>query len=96
MELRDKTILILGGSGLVGRAITRRLLEHRPAKIVLVARYESEVQEAAQHFSRSAGGTEIATAWGDIFLPTDAARLDRRRASALRPSPGSWGLAPTR
>jgi len=78
MELRDKTILILGGSGLVGRAITRRLLEHRPAKIVLVALYESEVQEAAEHFRRSAGDTEIATAWGDVFLPSDAARLDRK------------------
>jgi len=77
MELRDKVILLLGGSGLVGRAVTRRLLEHRPAKIVLVALYESEVREAQNQLKRLAGDTEIDTAWGDVFLPTDAARLDR-------------------
>ncbi len=77
MELRNKTILLLGGSGLVGRAVTRRLLEHRPAKIVLVALYESEVREARNQLSRLAGDTQIETAWGDVFLPTDAARLDR-------------------
>lgn len=78
MELQGKTILILGGSGLVGRAVTRRLLELAPARVVLVALYEGEVEEARAELSREAGETEIATAWGDVFLPTDAARLDRQ------------------
>jgi hypothetical protein len=78
MEIKGKTILLLGGSGLVGRAVTRRLLEHRPARIVLVALYESEVREAGVQLSREAGDTDIETAWGDVFLPTDAARLDRQ------------------
>jgi hypothetical protein len=78
MELQGKTILLLGGSGLVGRAVTRRLLEHQPAKIVLVALYEAEVREASVQLSREAGDTSIETAWGDVFLPTDAARMDRQ------------------
>ncbi len=77
MELKNKTILILGGSGLVGRAITRQLLSFGPTRIVLVALYESEVLEAYEELSPVAGDTEIETAWGNIFLPSDAARTDR-------------------
>ncbi|UCG85841.1 MAG: short-chain dehydrogenase [Gemmatimonadota bacterium] len=77
MELKGKTILMLGGSGLVGRAVARRLLSFAPAKIVLVALYESEVMEAHDELMREAGTTEIHTAWGNIFLPADAARVDR-------------------
>ncbi|UCD24080.1 MAG: short-chain dehydrogenase [Gemmatimonadota bacterium] len=77
MELNNKTVLILGGSGLVGRAVARRLLSFGPAKIVLVALYESEVSEALEALSPVAGDTEIKTAWGNIFLPSDAARVDR-------------------
>jgi hypothetical protein len=77
MELKDKTILILGGSGLVGRAVARRLLSFSPAKIVLVALYESEALSARHDLARGAGVTEVETAWGNIFLPADAARLDR-------------------
>jgi hypothetical protein len=77
MELRDKTILILGGSGLVGRAVARRLLSFSPARIVLVALYEKEVREAAEQLGPDTGDAEVDTAWGNIFLPADAARLDR-------------------
>ena len=77
MELKNKTILILGGSGLVGRAVARQLLSFGPARIVLVALYEEEVIEAHEELSPAAGDTEIGTAWGNIFLPSDAARVDR-------------------
>jgi hypothetical protein len=77
MELKDKTVLILGGSGLVGRAVARRLLSFRPARIVLVALYENEVREAAESLGTDLGGTKVETAWGNIFLPADAARVDR-------------------
>jgi len=77
MELKDKTILILGGSGLVGRAVARRLLSFAPAKIVLVALYETEVVSTQEELAPGSGPTEIETAWGNIFLPADAARVDR-------------------
>lgn len=77
MEFKDKVILILGGSGLVGRAVARRLLSFAPAKIVLVALYESEVMAAQKELARGTGSTAIETAWGNIFLPADAARVDR-------------------
>ena len=44
MDLRDKTVLILGGAGLVGIAVARKMLESRPQRIVIgsLRREESE------------------------------------------------------
>lgn len=61
MELHGKTILILGGSGLVGRAVARRLLDFTPKRIVLVALYEDEVEEGAAWLRQFAGSTTIDT-----------------------------------
>ena len=52
MELQGKTFLILGGSGLVGRAVARRLLDFRPRRIVLAALFENEVRTGAECFER--------------------------------------------
>ncbi len=77
MELHGKTVLILGGSGLVGRAVARRLLDLEPRRIVLVALYEDEVTAGAEWLRARAGGTEVAAEWGDIFLPAQFAKLSR-------------------
>lgn len=69
--------MILGGSGLVGRAVAWRVLACRPARVVLVGLREPEVRETAERLQPLAGSTEIAVAWGDIFLPAGLARLDR-------------------
>ena len=42
MNIEDRTILLLGGSGLVGLAVARALLEHRPRKIVISALTQAE------------------------------------------------------
>jgi hypothetical protein len=77
MDLKDKTILILGGSGLVGSAIARRLLDFAPKKIVLVSLYEDEVRAAAEALSAQRGDTAIEYTWGNVFLPSEVARLSR-------------------
>ena len=46
MNIRDETILILGGSGLVGQAVARRLFEYKPARVVIVSLREEEVAGA--------------------------------------------------
>ena len=70
MELNGKTVLILGGSGLVGRAVVRKLLSFAPKRIVLVALYEEEVEQGAAWLRQFAGDTIIDAEWGDVFLPT--------------------------
>jgi len=77
MDLRDRTIVILGGSGLVGHAVARRLLAAGPKRLVLVALFEDEVRATAQALAPHRGRTAIEVEWGNVFLPAPVARLDR-------------------
>ena len=77
MELQGTTIMILGGSGLVGHAVARRLLERRPTTIVIVALTERETREAAASLGPIAGSTKIVTEPGNVYLPASLARSDR-------------------
>src|ERR1044071_2234979 len=77
MELRDRTVMLLGGSGLVGHAVARRLLGAGPQRIVLVALFEDEAKAAAQGLEPYRGRTAIEVEWGDVFLPASLARLER-------------------
>jgi hypothetical protein len=77
MELQGKTVLILGGSGLVGRAVARRLLDFGPRRIVLVALFEDEVRDGEAWLKPLAGDTDVDAEWGDIFLPASVAKLAR-------------------
>jgi hypothetical protein len=82
MDLTGRRVMVLGGSGLVGRAVARRILDYRPGQMVLVALREAELLEAAQELKSSQGEVEVLTAWGDVFLPAELAQLDRARIVA--------------
>ncbi len=71
MELTGRTVLILGGAGLVGLAVARRVLEHRPGRLVLASLRAGEAEEAVRDLSVGFPdqATAIEAAWGDIFLP---------------------------
>ncbi len=79
MELQGKTVMILGGSGLVGHAVARRLLDRRPKAIVIVALTERETAEARTALEPIAGGTAIVTEHGNVYLPAALARADRAK-----------------
>jgi NAD(P)-dependent dehydrogenase (short-subunit alcohol dehydrogenase family) len=83
MELTDRTILVLGGAGLVGVAVARRILEHRPRRLVLASLRVDEARDAVnaltEEFPEQASCLEAA--WGDIFVPE--AIKDRSRAEIL-------------
>jgi NAD(P)-dependent dehydrogenase (short-subunit alcohol dehydrogenase family) len=71
MDIRGSTVLLLGGSGLVGTAIARQLLTQSPAKLIISALTRTEAEEALQELRRdpSSQGVELDAAWGDVFLP---------------------------
>src|SRR2546422_9594274 len=82
MELRDRTAMILGGSGLVGHAVARRLLAAAPRRIVLVALFEEEVKATAEALEPYRGRAAIEVEWGNVFLPASPAQLERRAIMA--------------
>ncbi|HSG49688.1 MAG TPA: hypothetical protein VLA43_17835 [Longimicrobiales bacterium] len=87
MELKDRTVLVLGGAGLVGMAVARRVLDSDPRRLVVASLQEREVQEALaelreeypDHADRMEGH------WGDLFVP-DALRL--RTRAEINADPG--------
>jgi len=83
MDLRDKTVLILGGAGLVGMAVARKSLEQKPKRIVIGSLRREESEGAVEELRRDplAGSVELQPVWGDLFVP--ARFKDRPRAEVL-------------
>lgn len=71
MRLQDSTVLVLGGWGLVGSAVCRRLMDFRPAKIVVTSLRQSEAEEAAEDLRREFPGVPpemFEARWGNVFV----------------------------
>jgi NAD(P)-dependent dehydrogenase (short-subunit alcohol dehydrogenase family) len=70
VDIEGKSALVLGGYGLVGMAVCRRLLEHGPARLVVASlrREEAEDGVAELRAAYPALGERIRPAWGDILL----------------------------
>ncbi|MCB9357151.1 MAG: short-chain dehydrogenase [Calditrichaeota bacterium] len=81
MNIRDSRILVLGGWGLVGVAVCKRLLEKKPARLVVLSLRESEAIDAVRELYAFKGSTEVVAEWGDIFLPAEL--KDKSRAQIL-------------
>ncbi len=80
MDIEGRTVLILGGAGLVGMAVSRRILEHRPAALVVTSltRAEAEAAAASLEAEGLTDGVAVRAAWGDVFIP-DALKERARR-----------------
>src|SRR3970282_2972226 len=51
MDIANKTVLVLGGFGLVGSAVARKLVPENPKKIIITSLFTSEAEEAVKKFS---------------------------------------------
>ena len=71
MDLRGKTVLILGGAGLVGLAVGRKVLGCHPHRLIVgsLRRDEAEDAVAALRADRCAAGVTLDAVWGDLFVP---------------------------
>ena len=82
MEIRDTRILILGGSGLVGMAIARKMLEYQPSRLTITALTQPETEPGVAELKERAGKvTEVACHWGDLMVATEF--KDQRRAELI-------------
>ncbi|MBX7155508.1 MAG: short-chain dehydrogenase [Candidatus Kapaibacterium sp.] len=72
MTIKNSTILVLGGWGLVGSAIIHKLVKHQPKAIIVSSLSESEAKDAVAQFSKEYEGRGITFIpwWGNIFTRT--------------------------
>ncbi|HEX9595630.1 MAG TPA: hypothetical protein VF982_02030, partial [Anaerolineales bacterium] len=70
MDIRGKNALVLGGFGLVGRAVCRELLAHEPARLVVTSLHKEEAEQAVAELKAEFPNstTQFFATWGDIFL----------------------------
>ncbi len=81
MEIQNKTILVLGGWGLVGSAVIRKLVSENPKKIIISSLRLSEAQEAVEKHRKEFPdkGKGLFAAWGgDIFVRNEFKELNRQ------------------
>lgn len=81
MNIKGSRILVLGGWGLVGVAVCKKLLAVKPDYLVLLSLREAEAIDAVRELAPFKGDTKIVAEWGDIFL--QAALKDKTRAQIL-------------
>jgi NAD(P)-dependent dehydrogenase (short-subunit alcohol dehydrogenase family) len=70
MDIKNKTVLVLGGWGLVGSSICRKMMEEHARRIIVTSLLESEAKEAVAQLRKefpSAGKNFFIPWWGNIF-----------------------------
>lgn len=80
MAITNETVLVLGGWGLVGSAICRRLMLEKPKQIIITSLKESEAKEACEQMRREypkAGRNFFVPWWGNIFVRNEFKDLSR-------------------
>src|SRR5919106_883645 len=78
MDIKDRDVLILGGYGLVGQAVARRLIPESPRRMILLSLRREEAEEAVAALWPERGQVELQPAWGDVFTLTDLKDRPRR------------------
>lgn len=77
MNIPGSTVLVLGGAGMVGRAVCRELLTHQPARIIVSSLFEAESKEAVEQLTEEHRRTrelqgirevEFIPEWGNVFV----------------------------
>jgi hypothetical protein len=68
--VEGRSVLVLGGGGMVGTAVCRELLAHKPARIAIAARREVKARQAVGQLSAAHPelADRLAPVWGDVFL----------------------------
>lgn len=73
MDIKNKRILVLGGYGLVGQAVIKRLMAEQPAHVVVTSIHKHEAESAVTHFREryASSATTWEAVWGNLFVRHD-------------------------
>src|SRR5947209_2484031 len=81
MDIKNKRVLVLGGFGLVGQAVIKRLMREQPAHVVITSLQRSESESAVEYFEKlySEEETTFEPFWGNLFVREEWKDLPRER-----------------
>jgi len=71
MDLKGKKALVLGGFGLVGMAVCRKLAEEGVTEVIVTSLKEDEANSACKLLHSEYSNITFTPAWGDLFVRTD-------------------------
>ncbi len=77
MEIKGKKALILGGWGLVGQAVCRRMIEDQPAEMIILSLEKWQAEEAVDLLKKLAPDITFRAEWGNIFVRSELKDLPR-------------------
>src|SRR5690554_5610767 len=80
MDISNKTVLVLGGYGLVGNALIRKLVPEKPKQIIVTSLLKSEAEEACKKLYEEFPNVEegfFEPWWGDIFVRDEFKEINR-------------------
>lgn len=79
MDIKGKRILVLGGYGLVGQAVVKRLMHEKPAHVVITSLVQSEAESAVEMFRKlyTSESTTWEAVWGNLFMREEWKDLPR-------------------
>ena len=80
MNINNKTVLVLGGWGLVGSAVCRRLMKEKPKRIIVTSLKKNEAVDAVNQLKKeypNVGGKYFIPWWGNIFTRDEFKDLSR-------------------
>lgn len=85
VDIQNKSVLVIGGWGLVGRAIARKLVPENPSKIIITSLRKEEALEAVAELEKEFPGLPkgfFVPWWGNILVRNEF--KDKNRAELLK------------
>ena len=79
VEIKDRTVLVLGGAGLVGLAVCRELLALKPGKLIVSSLLAHETEAAVRLLRKNFpdSETEFVEIHGNLFVRADLKDIGR-------------------
>lgn len=80
MDIYGKKVLVLGGWGLVGKAITRRLMIEKPSGLIITSLKESEAKEEVEYLKKTYPGLPedfFVPWWGNVLVRNEYKDMSR-------------------
>jgi len=80
MDIYGKKVLVLGGWGLVGKAITRRLMLEKPSGLIITSLKESEAKDEVEYLKKTYPGMPenfFVPWWGNVLVRHEFKDLSR-------------------